>query len=389
MSEKAPLHVLVLATWYPHDRDKLIGIYHKQFCQALAQAGVKVNMLHIDRQPISTALTYPFSKKKYQVQEEGYTTYFLRMLNRGRISEHLQLKAYVKKVEQLYNDYEAIHGKPDIIHAQVLVPAGYAACLLGEKIGVPVIITEHATYFERFFNSWTTPYAKKAAQMAAKVTCVGQYMIDIFRNKYQTKAEILPNIVDCSLYSGPKAPKEGSTLQFATVCALRTGKNIHHAVQALAKLRESGRLTDFHYTVVGDGYLRDEYWASVVENNMTDCVSFVGQKAHPEIAKILSQTDILLMVTNVETFGIPAIEATAAGVPVVCTRCGGPEGFLTPQSSEFCEVGNPDSIADAIMRMVDRLPEIDEAQVRSVSKPFDGESVANLAISYYKEILNR
>ena len=388
LSANKQLHVLVIATWYPIGWDKLIGIYHKQFCEALATAGVKVNMLHIDRQAISSLPTYPFRKKRFQIAENGYTTYIRRMLNRGRISEHLQIKAYSKCLEKLYREYEAIHGKPDVLHAQGMIPAGYATCCLGEKIGVPVIITEHGGRFERFFSNWAAPYAKETVEKASKFTCVGEYMTKIYSDYCHKTATVLPNIVDCSVFSGPKVPNTDGKLHLISVGALRPGKNFHHAVEALHILRTEGRISDFHYTIVGDGYFRDTYYASVEEHGMTDCVSFVGQKNHEEIAQLLSKSDILLLPSEIESFGIPAVEATAAGVPVVCTRCCGPEGFLNEDCAEFSQVGDPRSIADAIERMVQRLPDLDEAAIRRVSRQFDSAVVAQQAISLYQDMLH-
>ncbi len=382
-----PLHVLVIATWYPHGDDKLIGIYHKQFCHALAEAGVKVNMLYIDPLPISKAPLYPFKKKKLTIQEDGYKTWFRTMVNRRRLSEELQLKTYARKMEKLYLDYQAENGKPDILHAQVFLPAGYASCLIGKKYGIPVIVTEHATYFKKFFSGWQVPYSRFVAENAGKITCVGQSMKEYLRNEQNIPVEILPNIVECDTYARSKVKNQTGKLQFATVCAMRHGKNIRCGLLALAKLRKEGKLPDFHYTVVGDGYLLDGYKENAREFGLSDCVSFLGQKTHEEIAEILSRTDIMLVTSNIETFCIPAVEAVAAGVPVVSTRCGGPEGFLTPESSEICEPDDPDAYADAIYRMVQRLPEIQEEQVRAVARPFDGANVANQAIAYYQELL--
>ena len=151
--ENTNMHVLVVATWYPGGWDKLLGIYHKQFCKALAENGVKVNMLYVDRQAISSLPRYPFMQKYCALPEDGgYTTYCQKMLNASRISFDLQMRLYTKKLDALYRKYEAIHGKPDVLHAQVTVPAGYAACMVGKKYGIPVVITEHASYFERFFR---------------------------------------------------------------------------------------------------------------------------------------------------------------------------------------------------------------------------------------------
>ena len=387
MTDHSDLHVLVISTWYPQGKDALIGIYHKQFCESLAQNGIKVNMLHVDRQAISLIGRYPFMKKEYSRQENGYTTYFQRMLNLSRVSFDLQMRNYVKALEKLYRRYEKLHGKPHILHAQVTTPAGYAACVLGKKIGVPVVITEHASYFERFFSGQEGKYGRFAASAAARITCVSGYMKDIYAEKHGISAQVLPNIVDCSAFAGPKQPGDG-VLRFTTVSALRPQKQIDLAARALKLLRDTNALPPFRYTVVGDGDQKQRYMQAVEEMGMQDCVEFVGRKSREEIARILSSTDILLIASTVETFGIPAVEALAAGVPVVSTKCRGPEGFLTADCSELCDPEDAESMAQAILRMYERLGELDEGGIRAVATQFDGPSVAAQAAAIYRQVLS-
>ena len=389
MADKSDLHVLVVSTWYPHRTDKLIGIYHKHFCQALAKRGVKVNMLNIDRYGISNFWRFPFMKRNYQVECEGYTTYFRRMLNLRRISFDLQTRLHAKNLEKLYYAYEKEHGKPDVIHGQVMVPGGYAAAMLGKKIGVPVVITEHASYFQRFFSGREGKFGKLAVENADVISCVGKYMQDIYAEKFNINAKLLPNIVNCSAYSGEKKKAEDGKLHFATVSALRDGKRIDMSIAALKRLRDENAIGPFVYTVVGDGYWMGTYKAAAEKMGMSDCVEFVGRKTTEEIAQILSRTDALLIASEVETFSIPAVEALAAGVPVVSTRCGGPEGFLTPDCSELCDGDDAEAMADAILRLCNRLDTIDETKVRQVAKQFDGEVVANQAIAIYNEVIHK
>ena len=382
------LHILVIPTWYPGGSDQLLGIYHKHFSQALAENGVKVNMLFVDSQPISTLPRYPFMTKYYELPEKGYTTYCLRMLNMSRISYDLQMKLYAKKMEKLFLKYVAINGKPDVLHAQVTVPAGYAACVVGKKYGIPVIVTEHHGDFDYFFHGKEEEYIRFVGKHAAKITYVSSYMGDIFRKELGVQGQVLPNVVDCSRFSAPKAVDPNGPLQLVSVCALRIGKQIHIAAEALKILRESGRLpTSFRYTVVGDGEMADTFKKWVAEMGMSDCVDFVGTKTQAEIAQILSRSHMLLIPSRRESFGIPAIEALAAGVPVISTRCNGPETFLTPACSELCEVNDPQGMADAIERMYHRLPELKESDLRDVARQFDNASIAKLAQEYYREVM--
>lgn len=385
--ENTPMHVLVVATWYPVGWDKLIGIYHKHFCKALAENGFRVNMLHIDRQAISALPRYPFMKKAYCLPQEGYTTYCRRMLNLSRISYDLQMKRYARQLDRLYRAYEKEHGKPDVIHAQVTVPGGYAACVIGKKYGIPVVITEHASYFQRFFRGKEEKYGRFAAENAKKVTFVSSYMAELFTRELGLEAQVLPNIVDCAAFAGPKTVSADDPLALVSVCALRPGKQIPVAVEALKLLRDSGKLEQFHYTVVGDGDQAESYKAAVKDMGMEEFVSFVGAKSREQIAQILSSSHILLIPSQLETFGIPAVEALAAGVPVVSTRCKGPETFLTPECAELCQVNDPADMAQAIYRMYCRLPQLDENALRAAARQFDSAAIAARAGALYREAI--
>lgn len=388
MSNNKQLHVLVVTTWYPNGKDKLIGVYHKLFCTAVANAGVKVNMLYVDRQGLSDLPKYPTMKKTYVDNNDGYKTYGRLELDVGRFGMDLQMNSYVKTAEKIYNAYVKENGKPDILHAQVMVPAGYAACKIGEKYGIPVLVTEHATYFERFFEGNEEKYARFVAEKA-KITVVGNYMEDYLRDVQHIESSVLPNIVDTAVFNVPRKPHDPSVYNIATVAGLRPGKATDDAIKAVKLLCEKNPNKKFKYTIVGEGQEEEKFKALTKQLGMDGIIEFVGKKNAPEIAEILSVTDVLLMPSEIETFGIPAVEALAAGVPVVCTRCKGPEGFLYPECSEFCDVHDIEGMADAVMRMYarDKKGEIDHEDIRKFAEPFSAEAVANRAVGYYKEIL--
>ena len=57
------MKVLVIPTWYPSGADKLMGLYHKEYTEALCKFGVEANMLFIDRQRLSQPFKYLLMKK--------------------------------------------------------------------------------------------------------------------------------------------------------------------------------------------------------------------------------------------------------------------------------------------------------------------------------------
>lgn len=381
------LNVLVIPSWYPNGTDKLMGKYHMDFCSALADDGrMKVAMLYVYRQLLSKPLRYLTMKKEDVHQERGYKVYERRSLNMASISFDLQMKNYSAAVLKEYRSYEKENGKPDIIHAQVSVPAGYAACVLGKKIGVPVMLTEHATYFERFFTGDEEKYNRYTLDNST-ITCVGDYMREIYAQKGYT-ARTLPNIVDCSMFEprGSRCARRDE-INIVSVCAFRDVKKLDDVMGAVKLIKESGR--KIKYTMVGDGDYADFYHGKAAELGLEDETVFTGRKTGTEVAAILPEFDALVIASEIETFGIPAIEALASGIPVISTRCRGTEGIITDSCGVFCDVGDIQGIAAGILRVVDNPHLYTQENCRKRAMDFDAKAVAQRAYDMYVECIEK
>jgi glycosyltransferase involved in cell wall biosynthesis len=84
-----------------------------------------------------------------------------------------------------------------------------------------------------------------------------------------------------------------------------------------------------------------------------DKVTFHGLKTKREIAGFMRQTDLFALPSVCETFSVPAIEALATGIPVLATRCGGPEEFVTKDVGVLAPPGDAEALCKGLDDMLD------------------------------------
>ncbi len=377
------MNILVIPSWYPNGTDKLMGIYHKEFCEALSKCkDIYVNMLYIDRQRLNAPLKYITMKKEEVIQENGYQVYIQKMLDVHKISFDLQMKSYVCALDKAFQKYLKNNKKPDILHAQVTIPAGYAACVLGEKYHIPVVVTEHASYFTRFFEGEYKKYGDFVATHS-KYTTVSKYMAKIV-SKYVKECTVLPNLVDTLYFNKTKREKVDG-IRLIQVAGLRQGKRIDDTIEALKEIREDGY--DATLTVVGDGFLEDYYKKRCTELEMNSFVNFVGRKNKAEIRKLFGQHNIFVISSDKETFAIPGIEALASGLPVVSTKCLGPEEYLDSKCGELVDVGDTHMLKEKILKVYHNMDKYDVSYLKEVASRYGSKSVTDMSIKIYNSLL--
>jgi len=376
------MKVLIIPSWYPEGEDKLMGIYHKEYTHALSKANVNVDMLCVFRERLRHPLRYMIKKKNNIYHEKGYKVYLRRMLDLEKINIKLHMFLYCRYLENLFKKYIKTNGKPDILHAQVTYPAGYATAKIGKKYNIPVLVTEHASHFTQYFEKQYAPYGKYVLENTYFST-----VSNLMKKQLGKKDTfILPNIVDTSIFKVKKHKKQ-KTLRLMTIAAFRIGKGIEYLIEALSILINDYNIKDIHLDIIGDGYLMDFYQEKVKEFTLDSYVTFCGRKTKEEISMLLSTGDIYVIPSNYESFCITGVEALACGLPIVSTRCHGPEEYIDSKCGEFCEIKNPKSMADAILKISKKLDKYDSKYLASVANKYSYEEITKKAIEIYNTIL--
>ena len=378
------MNILVIPSWYPNGEDMLMGIYHKEFCEALSKRdNIKVNMLFIERERLNNPLKYLFMKKNYVIEENGYKTYVKRMLNVERINFDLQMKRYTKTLKKAFKKYLQSNPMPDVIHAEVTIPAGYAACVIGAKYNIPVVVTEHASYFADFFKGKNKKYGDYVLNQAY-FTTVSKYMLKEVPNDV-TRKGVIPNLVDTANFKLERKKING--LHLVSICAFRKGKRIEDLLSALKIIVDEKRSEDISLLIIGNGYLKEYYENKCHELKLDKYVHFVGRKTKKEIAEILNKSNIFVIPSAKETFCIPGIEALASGIPVVSTKCFGPEEYIDDDSGVLVSVGDITGLAKAIMDVYENIDKYDVAYLRKKAEKYNSLHVTDTALKIYKEVI--
>ena len=379
------MKVLVIPTWYPSGEDKLMGNYHKEFTYWLNNFGIEADMLFIDRQRLSKPFHYLYSYKKEIECEEKYTVYKYKMLNLAPVNFDLQQKYYYIKLENAFRDYIKKEGKPDVIHAHVAIPAGYAASKLGKKYNIPVIVTEHYSRYETFFTNNNLAKYGNFVLKNSTYSVVSKYM-QKYMLQHTDECYVIPNLVDNKVFENNKKRKLGKTFNLVSCCALREGKKIENIFKAMRILIDKG-FNNIHLDVIGDGFLENYYKQECGKLKLKKYVTFLGRKSKEEISKIFLKEHALVISSDLESFAIPGIEALASGLPVISTKCLGPEEYINSKCGVLCEVNDPEDLAKAIKKLYKSYDKYNPNYLKKVANKFSKEEVIKNTIKIYKRML--
>ena len=162
---------------------------------------------------------------------------------------------------------------------------------------------------------------------------------------------VIPNGVDTSAWSGAAASGVVSrdTRTVITVANLRREKNHETLIAAAAQL--APEFPTLRFQIVGDGPRRAALEALVAEKHLEERVSFLGHRE--DVPALLQEADIFVLPSRSEAFPNGAIEAMAAGLPVIASAVGGLLDLIQDgRTGILVQPGDPDDLAAALRRLL-------------------------------------
>lgn len=238
----------------------------------------------------------------------------------------------------------------DIIHAHdwLAYPAGIAAM---EVSGKPLVIHVHATDFDRSggnVNPDVYRIEKQGMDAASKIITVSNLTRDIVINKYNInpdKVETVYNAVEPVKISQDKAGEKGHGDKVVTFLGRITmQKGPEYFIEAANKLLKV--LPDVRFVMAGSGDMMEKMMRRAAALKITDRFHFTGFLKGKDVFTMLNLSDVYIMPSVSEPFGISPLEAMQSNVPVIISKQSGVSEILTHAvKTDFWDI---DAMADAI-----------------------------------------
>jgi glycosyltransferase involved in cell wall biosynthesis len=331
------LHIVVLPAWYPSPEDPVAGIFIRDQARA---AAIRDDVTVLAP---SNSLAPPDS------WEDGVRT--LRLpppRGVGRPARgYSQFHAISHAVSRLRKEGRP----PDVVHAHVFA-AGFFAVLAGRRWRLPVVVSEHHSDIVEGRLIGVDARVARFAYRHADLVCPVSPLLErsLLTLEPRARCQVVPNVVDIEAFAASRRPPAGREPKrhVLAVSSLRSYKGLCYLLDAVRLLApERPGLT---LTIIGEGPERARLQSLAAALPVT----FLGNRSRAEIAARMSEADVFAMPSLVETFGIAAVEALAARLPVVVsTNCGVAE-LVAAHGGAVVPPADSGALRDALAMLLDR-----------------------------------
>lgn len=374
------MRLLIFSRGYPSKKYPMNGIFEFDQAMALHKAGVNLVYLTIDLRSIRRWRKWGFESFK----KNGVKVLCLNV-PLGRIPKPaFKLMRFIA-VKLAYKKLVRMHGKPDIIHSHFLEISN-SIVKLAKKENVKLVLTEHLACL-------TLPDAMKKYKVlvdktyskADKILTVSPALQKILKDSFGYNSLYVPNVINTEAFKFIEREKKNS-FEFITVGSLIQRKQIDLVVKVFAK--HISNFNGARLTIIGEGEDRKIIEKIITEYKVKEKVKLCGLQSREFIAKAMQKAHCFVLPSRAETFGVVYVEAMATGLPVIATKCNGPEHFINETNGLLIEVDDENALKKAMIYMYNNAHNYNaKAIAANIQKEFSEEALVKRLKNTYNEVI--
>lgn len=374
------MKIIVLGSGVPSVSYPLLGSFAFGQAKALAEDGHDVTYFALDLRSFFRRRAFGISNG---VESNGLKWYIIS-IPIGAIPIGLLCRIGGYAFSILYRRVFKAE-KPDIIHAHFM-EIGCMASSLAKKNKIPLIITEHSSIMNRsVLPRGFKKCAEKAYNNASAVIAVSEKLANNIKELTGINCAVIPNMINTSVFSKADTT-EHKGFRLVTTSNLIPLKRTIDLIKSVELL--STNYPDISLDIIGDGFLKNELKQYVDTHGLSKRVLFHGYLPSEQIAKIYSISDCFALVSSTETFGVVYVEALASGLPVIATRCGGPEDFINNNNGLLIEVEDLQALQSAIIYMYKHATDYPKETLKQFAvDSFSPHAIVKRLVSLYQKFI--
>jgi N-acetyl-alpha-D-glucosaminyl L-malate synthase BshA len=292
----------------------------------------------------------------------------------------------------------------DLLHVHYAIPHSVSALLARQMLAarsrrLPFVTTLHGTDITLVgLDRSYLPITRYSIQESDGVTSISQYLKDKTLEDFGITRDIavIPNFVNCDVYSPVRDEAARSEARKRLVGAddpilihLSNFRPVKRVVDVVKIFAQVARTMPAQLVLVGDGPDRSAAEWMTHDLGLQGRVHFLGKQ--DRVNELLPLADLMVMPSQLESFGLAALEAMACKVPSIATRVGGvPELIDHGKTGLLYDVGDVDGMAQGAIGLLqdrERLQQMRDTARREAQKRFCSTLVLPQYVKYYESVL--
>ena len=369
MSKKKVIH---LAKWYPNKVEPLLGIFIQKHIQSVQNTYYnKVISIY----QTNTIISNIHRKVNYLNSTEEVVFYYK--------------KGLLNKIRVLYKVWKEIKNfQAHLIHAHVMGWTSTLAYFISKINKTPFLISEHwSGYGKKGYvqlKSISKILRKKSAKKANQICVVSKFLEgEMLKCGIKGNYSIIGNVVDGIVLKIEKNKKFSFVFAGDLIQETKNVKGIIEAFSEVIKYHKNIKLE-----IIGDGKDLKNYKILSNKLKLKNHISFHGNRDNDYVLKTLSQSHVLILNSYFETFSIICAEALLCGIPVISTKCGGPESFLNDETGILIDRDNNNQVTKAMKAMITNYDKYEAEKLKSRAHQFSMDTIGEKLNQQYLSALN-